>query len=413
METTPPVIIVGGAMGGLRAAEALRKAGYAGALTVIGQEVHAPYNRPPLSKEVLSTVVTHAAVAFPQRAATEDVEWIRGIEVIAADLDAHTVTTDDGVQRAWRALVIATGLRAKRLDLPSLPGRFSIRTLDDAIALRETLKEGCRLVVLGSGFLGCEVAATARKLGCEVTIVSPSELPIIRPLGRELAAEVQRRHESHGVRFRMGSSVTALLGDSQVTGVVLDDGEQLDADVLVEAIGSECNDKWLDGTGLDISNGVLADTAMRAMSVDGTVHDDVYVVGDIARFPHLTFDDVPRRIEHWNIPTDTGKRVGTVLAAWLAHDGSFETAVAAPFTPMPTFWSVQFEIDLRAYGLPALADDIRLLEGDLAGNCVLGYYRDERMIGVVGLGMQAALMPYRQLIADGGTASTISSRSVT
>jgi 3-phenylpropionate/trans-cinnamate dioxygenase ferredoxin reductase subunit len=402
VDTTAPVVIVGGAMGGLRAAEALRKSGYTGALTVIGQEIHAPYNRPPLSKEVLSTVVTHEAVAFPQRAATEDVEWVRGVSAVAADLDSHTVTTDDGVRHPWRALVIATGLRARRLELPEFPGRHSIRTLDDAIALRETLTKGCRLVVLGSGFLGCEVAATARKLGCEVTIVSPSELPIIRPLGRELAAEVQRRHEAHGVNFRMGRNVTALLGDSRLTGVVLDDGERLDANVLVEAIGSECNSEWLAGTGLDISNGVLADSAMRAVSTDGTVHDDVYVVGDIARFPHLMFDEVPRRIEHWNIPTDTGKRVGAVLAAWLAGDGSYDEVAARPFTPMPTFWSIQFEIDLRAYGLPSLADDSRLLEGELAGNCVIGYYRGGRMIGVVGLGMQAALLPYRQLIAVGG-----------
>jgi len=402
-----PVIIVGGAMGGLRAAEALRKSGYSGPLTVIGEELHAPYNRPPLSKEVLSTVVTHEAVAFPRRAATEDVEWLRGRSATAADLDAHTVTTDDGVKHAWRALVIATGLRARRLTLPgrqdpSMPGRYTIRTLDDAIALREELREGRRLVVLGSGFLGCEVAATARKLGCEVTIVSPSELPIIRPLGPELAAEIQRRHEAHGVQFRMGRSVVDVLGDARFAGVVLDDGERLDADVLVEAIGSECNSEWLAGTGLDTTDGVLADAAMRAVSQDGTVHDDVYVVGDIARFPHLVFDQTPRRIEHWNIPTDTGKRVGAVLAAKLADDGSFIEIAARPFTPMPTFWSVQFEIDLRAYGLPSLADETRLLEGELAGACVLGYYRGGRMIGVVGLGMQAALMPYRQVIAAGG-----------
>lgn len=394
-------------MGGLRAAEALRKSGYTGPLKVIGQEVHAPYNRPPLSKEVLSSVVTHDAVAFPQRAATEDVEWLRGVSVTSADLAAHTLITDDGAQHPWRALVIATGLRARRLALPDLPGRHAIRTLDDAIALREALTEGCRLVVLGSGFLGCEVAATARKLGCEVTVVSPSELPIIRPLGRELAAEIQRRHEAHGVRFRMGTNVTTLLGESQLTGVVLSDGERLDADILVEAIGSDCNDEWLHETGLDVSNGVLADTAMRAVSRDGTVHDDVYVVGDIARFPHLTFDEVPRRIEHWNIPTDTGRRAGAVLAAWLADDGSFEDMVARPFTPMPTFWSVQFEIDLRAYGLPALADEVKLLEGELAADCVVGYYRGGRMIGVVGLGMQAALMPYRQQIA-GLPAQTVS-----
>lgn len=402
MDAAAPVIIVGGAMGGLRAAEALRKSGYAGALKIIGQEIHAPYNRPPLSKEVLSTVVTHEAVAFPQRAATEDVEWIRGVTARSADLDARTVTTDDGMQHPWRALVIATGLRAERLNLPEKSGRHTIRTLDDAIALREMLKAGSRLVVLGSGFLGCEVAATARKLGCEVTIVSPTELPITRPLGRELGTEIQHRHEAHGVRFRMGRTVTEMLGDDRLTGVVLDDGERLDTDVLVEAIGSHCNSEWLTGTDLDISNGVRADPAMRAVSADGSVHDDVYVVGDIARFPNLMFDEVPRRIEHWNIPTDTGKRAGAVLAAWLADDGSFDEVAAQPFLPIPTFWSVQFEIDLRAYGLPALADSTRVLEGELAGDCVVGYYRGERMVGVVGLGMQAALMPYRRLIAAGG-----------
>lgn len=399
-----PVIIVGGAMGGLRAAEALRKSGYSGPLTVIGQEIHAPYNRPPLSKEVLSSVVTHEAVAFPQRAATADVEWIRGVSAIAADLDAHTVTTDDGKLHPWRALMIATGLRAKRLDLPEKAGRFAIRTLDDAIALREKLTEGTRVVVLGSGFLGCEVAATARKLGCEVTIVSPSELPIARPLGRVLGAEIQRRHETHGVRFMMGRNITELLGDEALTGVVLDNGDTVDADVLVEAIGSYCNSEWLANTGIDISSGVLADAAMHAVSVDGSARDDVFVVGDIARFPNLMFDEIPRRIEHWNIPTDTGKRAGAVLAAWLANDGTVDQLAAQPFVPVPTFWSVQFDIDLRAYGLPALADSTRLLEGDLLGNCVMGYYRGARMVGVVGVGMQAALMPYRTLIASGGVA---------
>jgi 3-phenylpropionate/trans-cinnamate dioxygenase ferredoxin reductase subunit len=397
-----PVIIVGGAMGGLRAAEALRKSGYSGPLKVIGQEIHAPYNRPPLSKEVLSTVVTHEAVAFPQRAATADVEWIRGVSAIAADLEAHTVTTDDGEQHPWRALIVATGLRAKRLDLPEKSGRYAIRTLDDAMALREKLIEGCRLVVLGSGFLGCEVAATARKLGCEVTIVSPSELPITRPLGRALGAEIQRRHEAHGVHFAMGRNITELLGDESLTGVILDNEEKIDADVLVEAIGSQCNSEWLAATDIDISSGVLADAAMRAVSMDGTAHNDVCVVGDIARFPNLMFDEVPRRIEHWNIPTDTGKRAGAVLAAWLANDDTFDEVVAQPFQPVPTFWSVQFDIDLRAYGLPALADSTRLLEGDLLGDCVMGYYRGDRMVGVVGMGMQAALMPYRMLIARGG-----------
>lgn len=394
-------------MGGLRAAEALRKSGYTGELTVIGGERHAPYNRPPLSKEVLSSVVTHEAVAFPQRPATADVKWMLGSRAASADLDAHTVTTEDGAQYEWSALVIATGLRSRRLPLRELPGVHAVRTLDDAMALREELVAGARVVVLGSGFVGCEVAATARKLGCEVTIVSPTGLPIIRSLGSELAAELRRRHEAHGVSFVEAKTVVEVEGGGALEALVLGTGERIDADVLIEAIGSECNVEWLEGTDLDVSDGVLADGAMRAVSRDGRVHDDVYVVGDVARFPNAMFDGVPRRIEHWNIPTDTGRRAGAVLAAWLAGDGSFESLVAQEFTPMPSFWSNQFEVALQAYGLPGLADEggIRLLQGDLSAEAIVGYHRGDRLVGVVGLGMKAALLPYRQQIAAGGTAA--------
>lgn len=399
-----PVIIVGAAMGGLRTAESLRKAGYAGPLTVIGEELHAPYNRPPLSKDVLAGVVTHESVAFPQRASTADVEWMLGARVVTADLAARTVTTDDEAAHPYAALVIATGLRPRRLALPELPGRHTVRTLDDAMALRDELVPGARVVIVGSGFIGCEVAATARKLGCEVTVVSPSALPIVRPLGALLAAEILSRQEAHGVAFRLGHTITGLVGSSRLEGVVLDDGAVVPAEVLIEAIGSDCNSEWLAGTGIDCTDGVLADAAMRAVSADGTVHDDVYVVGDIARFPNAMFDDVARRVEHWNIPTDTGKRAGAVLAAWLASPGAFSAAVGAPFAPMPAFWSNQFEVALQAYGLPGLADDIRLLEGSLASEAVVGYYRGDRMVGVVGLGMKAALLPYRKVIAEGGLA---------
>lgn len=400
-----PVIIVGAAMGGLRTAEALRKSGYAGPLAVIGEELHAPYNRPPLSKDVLAGVVTHESVAFPQRASTADVEWMLGARVVAADLTAHTVTTGDGVAHSYSALVIATGLRPKRLALPELPGRHTVRTLDDAMALRDELLPGARVVIVGSGFIGCEVAATARKLGCEVIVVSPSALPIVRPLGPLLAAEILARQEAHGVAFRLGHTVTGLLGATRLEGVQLVDGTVIPAEVLIEAIGSDCNSEWLAGTGLDCSDGVLADAAMRAVSVDGTVHDDVYVVGDIARFPNGMFDDVARRVEHWNIPTDTGKRAGAVLAAWLDSPDAFAAAVQAPFAPMPAFWSNQFEVALQAYGLPGLADDIRLLEGSLSAEAIVGYYRGGRLVGVVGLGMKAALLPYRKLIAEGGAAA--------
>jgi 3-phenylpropionate/trans-cinnamate dioxygenase ferredoxin reductase subunit len=396
-----PVIIVGASMGGLRTAEALRRAGYSGPISVIGEEPHAPYNRPPLSKDVLSAGVSHDAVAFPARAATADVEWMLGARAVSADLEARTVTTANGQERPWRALVIATGLRSRRLAFPLITGRHCVRTLDDAMALREELVPGARVVVVGAGFIGCEVAATARKLGCEVTIVAPGAEPLIRPLGVMLGAELRRRHAAHGVTFHLGRTVTAMLGDDAFEGLELDDGSVVGGDVLVEAIGSECNTQWLHATDLDLTDGVLADAALRAVTTEGTPRDDICVVGDIARFPNLLFDGVARRVEHWNIPTDTGKRAGSVLGAWLAGDGSFDAVVARGFAPMPAFWSNQFEVSVQAYGLPALNDgDIRLLQGQLSGAVAVGYYRADRLVGVVGLGLKAELLPYRQEIAS-------------
>ncbi|MCU1440163.1 MAG: FAD-dependent oxidoreductase [Rhodoglobus sp.] len=394
--TEHPVVIVGAAMGGLRTAESLRRAGYAGGIRMIGDELHAPYNRPPLSKDVLSTGVTHEAVAFPSRAETADVEWMLGSRAEAVDLESRSVTTADGTEHSYRALVVATGLRPRRLDFAPTPGRHAIRSLDDAMALRDVLVPGARVVVIGSGFLGCELGSTATKLGCSVTVVTPSAEPMIRPLGELLAHELRTRLEREGVAFFLGAEVIGL-----DDGVTLADGTVIPADVIIEAIGSDCNDAWLAGTGLDLSDGVLADNALRAVTTDGLAHDDIYVVGDIARFPNPMFDDVPRRIEHWNIPTDTGRRAGAVLGAYLGE--GFTEAVATPFAPMPSFWSNQFDIKLQAYGLPGLADEagIRILEGDLGGEVAVGYHRDDRLVGVVGVGLKAALLPYRQQIAGG------------
>ncbi len=394
-----PVVIVGAAMGGLRTAEAVRRAGYTGRVLMIGDEVHAPYNRPPLSKDVLSEGVTHEAVAFPARAEMADVEWLLGHRATAVDLDANTVSTEAGVQ-PFRALVIATGLRPRRLDFEPQSGRHAIRSLDDALALRHELMPGARVTVIGSGFLGCELAATATKLGCVVTVVTPSSEPMIRPLGELLAGELRRRLEERGVTFELGAGVAGMSGGSTVDGVLLTDGRGIPSEVVIEAIGSDCNDGWLVGSGLDLSDGVLTDNALRAITPDGP-RSDVYVVGDIARFPNPMFDDVPRRIEHWNIPTDTGKRAGAVLGGWLAGD---DGAAAQTFAPMPSFWSNQFDLKLQAYGLPGLADEVTILEGDLAGDVAIGYLRAGTLVGVVGLGLKAALLPYRQQIAEGAAA---------
>jgi NADPH-dependent 2,4-dienoyl-CoA reductase/sulfur reductase-like enzyme len=394
---TKPVVIVGASMGGLRAAEALRRFGYLGPITAIGDEPYSPYNRPPLSKEVLANEVSHEAVAFAQRPATADVNWVLGTRAESADLDHRTVTDSNGQVHPYSALIIATGLRPKRLQVSNseLAGRHAVRTLDDAIALRAALEPGARVVILGAGFIGCEVAATARKLGCDVTVVAPGVHPIVRPLGVELARELQRRHEAEGVRFKMKTAITDLLGEGTVAGVLLDSGEELACDVFVEAIGSNTNTEWLEGAGLDLIDGVLTDNAMRALRVDGSACEDVFAIGDVARFANPMFDDVARRVEHWNIPTDTAKRVGQVLAAQLNAAENWPEVLDEVFAPVPSFWSDQFEMHILAFGLLSLADKVKLMHGEIEGDCVFGYYREGQMVGVCGIGMRSTVQGYR------------------
>lgn len=398
-------VVVGAGMAGLRTAEALRKNGFDGELVLVGEEPHLPYNRPPLSKEVLAADVEHGKVAFPLRAAVSDVTWVLGKQATALDLDARAVSLSDGEVLRFDGLVIATGLRPRRLPIaepvPSREsGRHILRTLDDAAALRAELTPGTKVVVLGAGFIGCEVAATALGLGCDVTCVAIDEYPMVRPLGAEIGAQMQRHHESRGVQFRLGTGVTGFVTrDGRVSGVELTTGEVLEASVVVEAISSHCNTEWLEGTGLDITDGVLVDSVLRACTPGGTAVDGVHAVGDLARFVNPLFDEVPRRVEHWNIPTETGKRAGAALAAYLTGAG-YETVAEKPFAPMPAFWSDQYELRIQSYGMLGIADPdgVRLLEGDLADEFVMGFFRGDVLVGVLGLGMLPQTNAYRSRI---------------
>lgn len=406
---TQRVLVVGAGMAGLRTAEALRAQGFTGEVLVVGDETWAPYNRPPLSKEALRRGVDHATVAFRVRSNAADVVWRLGQRVTGVDLHGRQATLHDGSILAYDALVAATGVRARRLTVPgpagtASAGRHVVRTLDDAVALRAALVPGARLVVLGAGFIGCEVAATARELGCQVDCVAIDSHPMVRPLGVQLAAEMQRRHEAHGVRFHLGTGVASFTGEERITGVVLTDGTELPADVVVEALGSRCNTDWLQGHGLDLADGVLTDAALRPVIVDANADqvrplDGVAVVGDIARFPNHRFDDAAYRIEHWNVPTDTGRRAGAVLAAYLRHEG-YEEVVEADWDMLPAFWSDHYDLRLQSYGMPGLADPdgIRILEGELMGECVVGYHHGGALVGVVGIGMLKAVNAYRATV---------------
>jgi len=405
---TKPVVIVGASMAGLRVAEALRRFGYSGPITAIGDENHAPYNRPPLSKEVLAgDEVSHATVAFPMRAATADVGWVLGNRVVSANLEHQNLTCADGSVYEYSTLIAATGLRPKRMTYPNnlQAGRHVIRSLDDAIALRAALNPGARVVVLGAGFIGCETAATARKLGCDVTIVAPGALPISRILGTDLAGEIMRRQQAEGVEFRMKRTVTDLIGEAHIEGVLLDDGTALPCDVFIEAIGSHCNTEWLEGNDIDVTDGVLTDSNLRAVRTDGTAHQNVFAIGDVAKFPNPLFDNLARRVEHWNIPTESGKHVGQLVALQHAvaaggedaaeKAAALETLTANGFRPVPSFWSDQFDVHLLAFGLLALADEAKLVQGDLAGDCVYEFFKAGKLVGAAGIGMRSVVQGYR------------------
>lgn len=380
-----PIVVVGASMAGLRVAEQLRAAGRRGPITLVGDELHMPYNRPPLSKEVLAGTASFDSLVFRPRASVADVEWRLGIRAVRADLDRRAVELSDGTTLPYSGLVVATGMRPRRLRCPGpAAGRHTVRTLDDARRLRTALtRPGVRVVVVGAGFIGCEVAATAVRLGAaEVTVVDPLPLPMVGPLGEPLARSLRARHERRGVRFVLGTGVAGFDGDGRVTGVLLADGTALAADVVVESVGSVANTEWLEGNGLDLGDGVLTDEHLR---VGG--RPDVVAVGDVARFPNARYDGVPRRVEHWSIPTDTAKHAAKVLAA---HLSGVEPDLA-PFAPLPTFWSDQHDFRIQSFGAPVLGkDDMRVLDGDLDGEPVVGYHRADRLVGVVALGGKGA-----------------------
>jgi 3-phenylpropionate/trans-cinnamate dioxygenase ferredoxin reductase subunit len=391
-----PVVIVGGSLAGLRSAEGLRKAGYAGPIKVIGNEPYLPYNRPPLSKELLSGSGEIDEIYFPIKESVADIEWVLGQAATSLDINEQKVTDLSGASHPYSALVIATGLRPKPLPVNAngISGVHVLRTFDDAVALRKELLPGVKVLILGAGFIGCEVAATAVKAGCQVKVVSRTHEPMEEALGKTLGKEVKRRHELMGVEFVKGASVFGLIGDGHVQRVILDSGVIFDADLVVVAIGSLPNTEWLEGSGLDISNGVLVDGGLRALYSDGAVVENIFAVGDVARYANPLFDQVPRRVEHWNLPTETGKRAGSILGKQLNGE-SAEKVLADPFAPLPSFWSDQYDMHILAFGMTYLADRSELVAGALSGECVFEYFRDDKLVGVCGIGMRPTIQSYR------------------
>jgi NADPH-dependent 2,4-dienoyl-CoA reductase/sulfur reductase-like enzyme len=408
------VIVVGASYSGLRAAEALRRNGFTGELVIVGAERHQPYDRPTLTKGALAADPDPDVIALPLPASLGEVSWRLGTRVTSSDLNAHTLTLDDGTDLTFDGLVIATGLRSRHLPIDWEPPRLAVRDLDDNVRLRAAMQaalaSGRRMVVVGAGFIGCEVAAVGAGLGLDVTVVAPEDVPLVAQLGEQLGAALQRRHEREGVRFLLGRGVTAVQGSNSSAQVELSDGAALDAEVVVEAVGCSPVVDWLGGNDLDLTDGVLADSHLRALSgPTSSPRGDVVVCGDVARFPNALFDDAPRRVEHWTMAADTGKRAGRTLALHLAG-----AADDKPFAPVPTFWSEQYDLRLQSFGLPHLGNDVRVLEGSLDDGLdrgfeqglqhgvVVGYHRDGVLAGVVMAGFEQSYRQYRTAVGQPG-----------
>jgi 3-phenylpropionate/trans-cinnamate dioxygenase ferredoxin reductase component len=401
-------LIIGASLSGLRLAEQLRASGYAGPLTIAGAEAHMPYNRPPLSKDVLfenGAADPLARLTFNIRPTLAGVTWHLGSPATAADLDRRSVTLADGRQLDFDVLGIATGLTPRRLPFSGgEENRHVVRTIEDAVRLKAALVPGARVVVAGGGFIGCEVAASAVKCGCAVTVVEALPLPMARAIGQDLASAIKGFHEAQGVTFRLNSTIAGLACDpvnaNRLRAVSLSDNSQLPADVLIEAVGSVCNTGWLAGNGLDLSDGLLTDNALR---VEGRA--EAAAAGDVARFPNPRYGATPRRVEHWAIPALTAKRAAQSLADTLLGR---ETLTKA-FDPIPTFWSDQFGMRIQSIGMPSLAGTTSLIDGELSSlgqphkGLAMGYRLGDALIGVIAIGMPSAkLAEYREMLTTQG-----------
>jgi NADPH-dependent 2,4-dienoyl-CoA reductase/sulfur reductase-like enzyme len=358
---TGPIAIVGAGLAGLRAAEALRGSGYDGELTVIGDERHEPYDRPPLSKQVLTGWVQSDHTTLPRLADLDGVTWELGVRAVHLDLAGHKLVLADGREVPYDRCLIATGLRARPWPNEieaALDGVFVVHTADDAHELRRRLAAGPRRVlVIGGGFTGSEVASVCRMLDIDVTLVELAPAPLSGALGGvvgQIAADMQR---DAGVDLRTGVRVEAIEGDhGRVSGVALSDGTHLDIDVVVVALGGLRNTEWLRDSRLAAGpQGIGCDAGCRAFDANAIVTDDVFVAGDVARFPHPLYGYQMMALEHW--------RNAVIQAEVAAHNMISQEADRRPHVSVPWFWSIQFEVNIKSVGVPTLADQVVITQG--------------------------------------------------
>jgi 3-phenylpropionate/trans-cinnamate dioxygenase ferredoxin reductase subunit len=384
------VAIVGTSLAGLRAAETFRREGFDGRIVAIGAEPHLPYDRPPLSKELLRGDWEPDQLVLRKQGVDDlDLDWRLDARAVALHTAAREVELHDGERVAFDGLVIATGASPRRLpNQPNLAGLFTLRTLDDALALRELLDARPKVVVIGAGFIGAEIAATCRARHLEVTVLEMLPQPMVRGLGPELGAVLAAIHRDHGVDLRTGVQVDAIEDDGagQVRGVRLGDGSVVAADVVVVGVGVVPETAWLEGSGLTIDNGVVCDDSCLAAP-------GIVAAGDVARWPNALFDGERMRLEHWTNATEQGVHAARRL---LGH--------VEPFAPVPFVWSDQYDRKIQTVGVVSADADVHVAHGTLDERQFVALFgRGGRLLGALGFNRPRFVMQYRRMIAERGS----------
>ncbi|MEU1365526.1 FAD-dependent oxidoreductase [Streptomyces sp. NPDC005803] len=394
------LVVVGGSAAGLAVAEEMRRRGFTGEVTLVDGEPGLPYDRPPLSKQLLAGEwdVDRLLLRPQEQWEALGINHVPGTAAVGLDVANSTVTLAQGQVVRYDALVVATGAQA--VHPPSLGAGLAgvqvLRSLPDALRLRGDLGRGGRLVVVGAGFVGAEAAAVARGMGVPVTMVDPLPLPMVNVLGDEVAGMLQARHQAAGVDLRCGRGVTEVLAENnRATGVVLDDGSVIEAATILVAVGARPAVGWLDGSGLALGSkerdgveGVLCD-------VNGRAAENVWAAGDVAaRLDPATGRHV--RSEHRLSATEQGR---SVAAALLGAEN--------PGPSLPYFWSDQYDLKLQSYGVTGRQMAFTVVEGSLSEGRFVGVYghrdaqgRPRQVDGVLGNGMARALRTWRQAVVD-------------
>ncbi len=391
------IAVVGASLAGLRAAEEIRHEGHAGPVVIIGDELHVPYDRPPLSKQLLAGTWDVARIHHhaPDKLDTLGLEFRLGRRVLSLDTEARNLVCDDGSELHYDGLIVATGAEPRPLPgTEGMAGVHTLRTLDDCLAIRAELEAagpGARVVVIGAGFIGSEVAATCQGLGAGVTVVEALPTPLAGVLGVQMGEACAQLHRDHGVTVSTGVGVERISSDpagSAPLVVHLADGTGLDADLVVVGIGVVPAVGWLVGSGLTLDNGVVCTGSLFAA-------DRVVAAGDVARWTRPgTGEQV--RVEHWTNAAEGGAAAARNLLA-----GS---DAAEPYDPVPFFWSDQYKTKIQVIGLPGPDDEVVVVEGSVGeGKLVALYRRGDRLRAALAFSQPRLLMAYRPLLAAGAS----------